>query len=137
MGTCLLGNCQVSQIVPLSCSAQAPHSIALIRVPLLLSACHSVLLNTREVNAVLLAPLQLALARCVSDGQCLENLVCLQLCNGRKDEAACQVLPLSQTCTCFPAHAMSCLPRLSGHMCIELAGAAILARHCWEAACDS
>lgn len=36
-------------------------------------------------------PLQGALARCVADGECLENLVCLQLCNGKPDESACQV----------------------------------------------
>ncbi len=32
-----------------------------------------------------------ALARCMADGECLENLVCLQLCNGKPDESACQV----------------------------------------------
>lgn len=31
-----------------------------------------------------------ALARCLADGECLENLVCLQLCNGKADESACQ-----------------------------------------------
>ena len=35
--------------------------------------------------------LQLQLAECVADPQCFENLACLQLCNGRKDEAGCQV----------------------------------------------
>jgi hypothetical protein len=35
-----------------------------------------------------------ALARCMADGECLENLVCLQLCNGKPDESACQVRPL-------------------------------------------
>ena len=35
-----------------------------------------------------------ALARCVADGECLENLVCLQLCNGKADESACQVRQL-------------------------------------------
>lgn len=34
---------------------------------------------------------QLQLARCLGDGQCLEDLVCLNLCNNRKDEQACQV----------------------------------------------
>ena len=32
-----------------------------------------------------------ALAACLIDGQCVENLVCLQKCNGRPDEAGCQV----------------------------------------------
>ncbi len=27
----------------------------------------------------------------MADGDCLENLVCLQLCNGKPDESACQV----------------------------------------------
>jgi len=27
----------------------------------------------------------------MADGECLENLVCLQLCNGKPDESACQV----------------------------------------------
>lgn len=35
-----------------------------------------------------------ALARCVADGECLENLVCLQLCNGKPDESACQARQL-------------------------------------------
>ena len=35
--------------------------------------------------------MQLQLAECLADGECLENLGCLQLCNGRKDEAGCQV----------------------------------------------
>lgn len=36
--------------------------------------------------------LQLQLAECIADPQCFENLACLQLCNGRKDESGCQVL---------------------------------------------
>ena len=35
--------------------------------------------------------MQLQLATCIADPECLENLACLQLCNGRKDEAGCQV----------------------------------------------
>nr|ART29440.1 chloroplast violaxanthin de-epoxidase [Lobosphaera incisa] len=31
-----------------------------------------------------------ALAGCLADGTCLENLACLQRCNGRPDEAGCQ-----------------------------------------------
>ncbi|KAK9815828.1 hypothetical protein WJX72_010371 [[Myrmecia] bisecta] len=44
-----------------------------------------------KVGTCLLANCQGALARCVGDAQCLENLVCLQLCNGRPDESACQI----------------------------------------------
>ena len=39
----------------------------------------------------LLGNCQVVLAKCMADGECLENLICLQLCNGRKDETACQV----------------------------------------------
>ena len=35
--------------------------------------------------------MQLQLASCIADPQCFENLACLQLCNGRQDEAGCQV----------------------------------------------
>jgi hypothetical protein len=38
--------------------------------------------------------LQVALAQCVGDAECLENLICLQLCNGKEDETACQASPL-------------------------------------------
>lgn len=43
--------------------------------------------------AFLLLCIQVALARCLGDGECLENLACLNLCNNRKDETACQVGP--------------------------------------------
>ena len=35
--------------------------------------------------------LQAELAACLADGQCRENLICLQNCNGREDESQCQV----------------------------------------------
>jgi len=58
--------------------------------------------------------MQLQLATCIADPECLENLACLQLCNGRKDEAGCQVPSL--TCLLL----MQSL--LRSHMsCIELA----------------
>ena len=41
--------------------------------------------------------LQLQLAECIADPQCFENLACLQLCNGRKDESGCQVLHSDRT----------------------------------------
>ncbi|CAL5221758.1 g4011 [Coccomyxa viridis] len=31
------------------------------------------------------------LANCLADGQCRENLICLQNCNGREDESQCQI----------------------------------------------
>ena len=35
--------------------------------------------------------LQTELAKCLTDGQCQQNLICLQNCNGREDESQCQV----------------------------------------------
>ena len=48
--------------------------------------------DVAKVGTCLLGNCQVALAKCLADGECLENLVCLQLCNGRKDETECQVL---------------------------------------------
>ncbi|CAL8465530.1 g5066 [Coccomyxa elongata] len=47
--------------------------------------------DVAKVGTCLLANCQVALARCVGDGECLENLICLQLCNGRPDETECQI----------------------------------------------
>jgi violaxanthin de-epoxidase len=47
--------------------------------------------DTAAVGTCLLQNCQSALATCLSDATCVENLVCLQLCNGRPDETACQV----------------------------------------------
>ncbi|KIZ04782.1 hypothetical protein MNEG_3176 [Monoraphidium neglectum] len=44
-----------------------------------------------KVGTCLLSKCQGALARCLADGPCLQNLVCLNLCNGNPDEAGCQV----------------------------------------------
>lgn len=44
-----------------------------------------------KTGTCLLGKCQLQLASCIADPQCLENLGCLQLCNGRKDEAGCQI----------------------------------------------
>ena len=49
--------------------------------------------------------LQGELARCLADGLCRENLICLQNCNGRKDESQCQVT--LQNCNNVALH---CLP---------------------------
>ena len=46
-----------------------------------------------------LVDVQLQLARCLGDGECLESLVCLNLCNNRKDEQACQVSKLLADCS--------------------------------------
>eukprot|EP01024_Parvocaulis_polyphysoides_P059672 TRINITY_DN6464_c0_g3_i1.p1 TRINITY_DN6464_c0_g3~~TRINITY_DN6464_c0_g3_i1.p1 ORF type:complete len:435 (-),score=54.31 TRINITY_DN6464_c0_g3_i1:337-1572(-) len=43
------------------------------------------------VGGCLLQNCQIALAKCLGDVGCLENLVCLQSCNGRPDETACQI----------------------------------------------
>ena len=60
--------------------------------------------------------LQLQLARCLADGQCLEDLVCLNLCNNRKDEQACQACPGARVClrsrstpVAAPAHDPACI----------------------------
>ena len=45
----------------------------------------------RQVGTCLLQNCQLALAKCVGDVECLEDLVCLNLCNDADDEVACQV----------------------------------------------
>jgi hypothetical protein len=37
-----------------------------------------------------------ALASCLADKTCVQNLVCLQNCNGRPDESECQVSPSNQ-----------------------------------------
>lgn len=44
------------------------------------------------MGSCLLGNCQVVLAKCLADGECLENLICLQLCNGRPDETACQVI---------------------------------------------
>lgn len=48
-----------------------------------------------------MSAVQLQLATCIADPECLENLGCLQLCNGRKDEAGCQVPILSTSTSCM------------------------------------
>lgn len=47
--------------------------------------------NNKEVGTCVLRNCQKALAGCLGDGQCLENLICLQTCNGKDDETACQI----------------------------------------------
>jgi violaxanthin de-epoxidase len=47
--------------------------------------------NNNEVGTCVLRNCQKALAGCLGDAQCLENLICLQTCNGKDDETACQI----------------------------------------------
>ncbi|WPT17766.1 Violaxanthin de-epoxidase [Picochlorum sp. SENEW3] len=44
-----------------------------------------------DVGVCVLKKCQKALAGCLADPQCLENLVCLQQCNGKDDETPCQI----------------------------------------------
>lgn len=44
-----------------------------------------------QVGTCLLESCQLQLAACVADGNCLQDLICLNTCNGRPDESDCQV----------------------------------------------
>lgn len=47
--------------------------------------------DAAKVGTCLLANCQAALARCLADGQCAANLICLNACSGRPDETACQI----------------------------------------------
>jgi hypothetical protein len=44
-----------------------------------------------SVGTCLLAKCQLQLAECLADAQCLQNVVCLNACNGQPDETGCQI----------------------------------------------
>ena len=61
-------------------------------VALLLHAGPALAADVAKVGSCLLGNCQVVLAKCMADGECLENLICLQLCNGRPDETACQVI---------------------------------------------
>lgn len=47
--------------------------------------------DTVKVGKCLLSNCQKELAQCVLNPKCLANVVCLNTCNGRKDEAECQI----------------------------------------------
>jgi violaxanthin de-epoxidase len=47
--------------------------------------------KNKEVGTCVLRNCQKALAGCLGDAQCLENLICLQTCSGKDDETACQI----------------------------------------------
>ena len=54
-------------------------------------AMPSFALDAATVGKCVLTECQLPLAKCVGNPKCLANLVCLQTCNGRPDETACQI----------------------------------------------
>jgi len=47
--------------------------------------------DAAKVGNCLLQKCQVQLAKCLGDVNCLQNLVCLQKCNGQPDEQACQI----------------------------------------------
>lgn len=47
--------------------------------------------DSAQVGTCLLESCQGQLAGCLTDGNCIQNLVCLNKCNGREDESDCQI----------------------------------------------
>lgn len=47
--------------------------------------------DAARVGTCVLRNCQIALAQCLGDAACVQNLVCLQACNGADDETACQI----------------------------------------------
>lgn len=47
--------------------------------------------DNAEVGKCVLGKCQKALAGCLADPTCVENLICLQSCNGKDDETGCQI----------------------------------------------
>jgi violaxanthin de-epoxidase len=47
--------------------------------------------DAARVGTCVLRNCQIALAQCLGDAACVQNLVCLQACNGAEDETACQI----------------------------------------------
>lgn len=64
----------------------------------LLSPLEASALDTAKVGSCLLENCQSQLAACIADEKCAESLVCLNRCNGTKDEAACQVRASPAAC---------------------------------------
>jgi violaxanthin de-epoxidase len=54
-------------------------------------ASQSLAADAAKVGTCLLESCQLQLAACVADGNCLQDLICLNTCNGRPDESDCQI----------------------------------------------
>lgn len=63
--------------------------------------------DTVKVGTCLLQKCQLQLAECLGDPVCLQDIVCLNLCNTAKDEAACQIRWSRLLMKCRP-HNLSC-----------------------------
>ena len=57
----------------------------------LLSPLEASALDAAKVGSCLLENCQSQLAACIADEKCAESLVCLNKCNGNKNEAGCQV----------------------------------------------
>jgi len=47
--------------------------------------------DTVKVGKCLLQSCQKELAQCILNPKCLANVICLNACNGRKDEAECEI----------------------------------------------
>ena len=71
-----------------SASLAALAACVLVAAPLPPSALAT---DNAKVGSCVLRNCQAALATCLGDAQCLENLVCLQTCSGRPDETECQI----------------------------------------------
>ncbi|KAK9827472.1 hypothetical protein WJX74_004500 [Apatococcus lobatus] len=67
----------------------APLFAAAVGVALL--AGPAIAADPGKVGLCLFGNCQRQLASCLTDGECLEDLVCLNLCNNKKDETACQI----------------------------------------------
>jgi violaxanthin de-epoxidase len=63
----------------------------LLLAGMLVSGGPALATDVAKVGTCLLGNCQGQLARCLADGECLENLICLQGCNGKPDEAGCQI----------------------------------------------
>lgn len=72
-----------------SASLAALAACTLIASPVVVSPALAT--DAAQVGTCVLQNCQAALAGCLADAKCLENLVCLQTCNGRPDETECQI----------------------------------------------
>eukprot|EP00878_Enallax_costatus_P018093 GHUV01019035.1.p1 GENE.GHUV01019035.1~~GHUV01019035.1.p1 ORF type:complete len:454 (+),score=105.01 GHUV01019035.1:192-1553(+) len=59
--------------------------------PVLIPPQPALAADTVKVGSCLLQKCQLQLAECLGDPVCLQDIVCLNLCNTAEDEAACQI----------------------------------------------
>mmetsp|Transcript_46207 Transcript_46207/g.128873 ORF Transcript_46207/g.128873 Transcript_46207/m.128873 type:complete len:330 (-) Transcript_46207:765-1754(-) len=58
---------------------------------LMMSPAPALSADGAAIGKCLLKSCQLELAKCVTNPKCAANLLCIQTCNGRADEAACQI----------------------------------------------